>query len=65
MSHSMKPLSATEIHNVYAPTVTKRKETTQDSPRVSQYAKTSFSGRDPGHPGSPPAQERKGKKQRG
>ncbi|GAB2562312.1 hypothetical protein ISP15_10280 [Dyella jejuensis] len=53
MPYLLEPLSAAQIHSVYASKKTKPSAPAVDS-GAPHYAKTSFAGRDPGHPGSPP-----------
>ncbi|WP_199100238.1 hypothetical protein [Dyella sp. ASV21] len=53
MSHRITPLSLAQIHNVYAPTA-KAPDPAPGEAEAVHYAKTSFSGREPGHPGHPP-----------
>lgn len=66
MSYRAEPLSAAQIHSVYA--MTKKKPAAVASgtnPETPHYSKTSFAGRDPDHPGSPPPRpEPEGKKKR-
>lgn len=64
MAHRIEPLSVAQIHGIYAPK-TKPREKPADEGEPVHYSKTSFSGRESGHPGSPPPPpESKGKKGR-
>lgn len=64
MSYRNAPMSLAQIHNVYAPSA-KTEEKTPAGTQEVYYARTSFAGRAPGHPGSPPPlPESKGKKSR-
>lgn len=64
MSYRAEPLSAAQIHSVYA--MDKKKPAAAGTePGTPNYSKTSFAGRDPDHPGSPPPRpEPEGKKKR-
>jgi hypothetical protein len=64
MSHRIAPLSLAQIHSVYAPEAKTSVKTTGNTQGV-YYSKTSFAGREAGHPGHPPPPpESKGKKNR-
>lgn len=52
MPHHVEPLSAAQIHSVYSSNVESRNKASEV--KVARYSKTSFSGRDPDHPGHPP-----------
>lgn len=66
MSHRIAPLSLAQIHSVYAPTPkAPEKAKAPNKSEAVAYSKTSFAGREPGHPGHPPPlPESKGKKSR-
>lgn len=65
MSRPLEPLSAAQIHSVYAPKVKHRGEAINELLSAPNYSKASFSGRVEGHPGSPPPlPESKSKKRR-
>lgn len=64
MAHRIEPLSVAQIHSVYAPKAKSGQKAASEA-QAPQFSKTSFSGREPGHPGSPPPlPESKGKKSR-
>lgn len=52
MPHHVEPLSVAQIHSVYSSSVEPRNKASEIE--VIRYSKTSFSGRDPDHPGHPP-----------
>ena len=51
--HRSELLSMAQIRDIYAAKANSREVTASNAENV-RYWKTSFSGRDPGHPGSPP-----------
>lgn len=61
MPHSTPLLSLAQIHSIYA----SKSDAQDDAKREAEiiYSRTSFGGREPGHPGHPPPlPESKGKK---
>jgi hypothetical protein len=65
MAYLTGPLSAAQIHSVYATDKNKPASSPAAEAKTQSYSKTSFAGRDPGHPGSPPPPpEPAGKKKR-
>lgn len=63
MPHLVAPISLAQIHSIYTSDASSQDKTsTRDIQKVS-YSKSSFGGREPGHPGHPPPlPEPKGKK---
>jgi len=53
MAHSFKPVTAAEIHQIYG-CGSIASDGTAEAPAAPTYRKTSFSGREASHPGSPP-----------
>ena len=53
MAHTIKPVTAAEIHQIYG-RGSIASEGTTEAPAAPNYRKTSFSGREATHPGYPP-----------